>query len=106
MAKFSVSYTFHGRSSDIIEASSLEEATALIDAKVEDDDFDPGTENIDDVTFDVQEMHPVTRDGREIWTTYIKADDVRGHQSAVDNSPLFAPANDNKEAALGAVATQ
>lgn len=100
MAKFSVSYTFHGRASETIEAANLEEAEAIIEAKVEDDNFDIDADTIDDVTFDVREMHPVTRDGRELWTTYVKADDVRGHQSAVDNSPLFA----NKEAALGAVA--
>jgi hypothetical protein len=34
-------------------------------------------------------MHPVTRDGREIWTTYVRDGDIRGHQSSLESSPLF-----------------
>lgn len=89
MGKFIVNYRFQGRSTEIIEASSQEEAEALIEAKVDDDDFELDAEQIDDVDFDVSEMHPVTRDGKEIWTTYIGSGDIRGHQSALASSPLF-----------------
>lgn len=91
MARFTVDYTFHGRASTTIEAESLEAAKATIDAEVNRDDFEIEPDDIDDVDFTVREMHPVTRDGREIWTTYVFKDDVRGHPSALASSPLFAP---------------
>jgi hypothetical protein len=90
MAKFMVEYTFQGRASQTIEAASLEEAEARIEAEVDKDDFDIEADDIDDVDFTINEMHPVTRDGREVWTTYIKATDVRGHQSALSTAPLFS----------------
>lgn len=90
MAKFSVDYTFHGRTSRTIEADSLEAANALIDAEVNQDDFEIDADQIDDVDFSIQEMHPITRDGRELWTTYVRTGDTRGHQSALASSPLFA----------------
>lgn len=90
MAKFIVEYTFHGRSSRTIEAATMEDAEAFVDAEVNRDDFDIDADSIDDVNFDIQEMHPVTRDGRELWTTYVMKGDVRGHQSALSSSPLFA----------------
>lgn len=90
MAKFMVNYTFHGRASRTIEAETMEEAEATVDAEVNRDDFDIDADSIDDVNFDIQEMHPVTRDGKEIWTTYVKTSDQRGHQSALSSSPLFA----------------
>jgi hypothetical protein len=92
MAKFMVDYTFQGRSSRTIEAESKEAAEASVEAEVEKDDFDIDADSIDDVNFHVQEMHPVTRNGREIWTTYVMKDDVRGHQSALASSPLFSAA--------------
>lgn len=92
MAKFIVDYTFHGRASRTIEAESLEDAQASTEQDVERDDFEIDPDEIDDVAFTVREMHPVTRDGREIWTTYVLATDKRGHQSALQTSPLFAAA--------------
>lgn len=85
-----VSYTFHGRASETIEAESLEVAQGVIEEKVNKDDFDLDAEEIDDVDFRVAEMHPVTRDGRELWTTYVRSGDQRGHQSALASAPLFA----------------
>jgi hypothetical protein len=90
MAKFNVDYTFHGRASRTIEAESQEAAEALIEDEVNKDDFEIDADSIDDVNFHIQEMHPVTRDGRELWTTYVRKGDVRGHQSALASSPLFA----------------
>ena len=90
MARFSVNYTFRGSATETIEAESLEAAQAAIEAKVDCDDFEVDADEIEDVDFTVREMHPVTRDGREIWTTYIHAKDVRGHQSALLTTPLFA----------------
>ncbi len=90
MAKFIVSYTFHGRASRTIEADTIDDAEAIVDAEVNQDDFDIDADSIDDVNFDIQEMHPVTRDGRELWTTYVMKGDVRGHHSALSSSPLFA----------------
>jgi len=102
MAKFSVGYTFHGRSSETIEAGSLDEAKALIETKVNRDDFEIEPDEIDDVDFHVQEMHPITRDGRELWTTFLRAGDVRGHMSALNTAPLFSGVPEPKEAALSA----
>jgi hypothetical protein len=93
MAKFMVDYTFQGRSSRTIEAESKEAAEAFIEAEVNRDDFEIDAESFDDVRFDVQEMHPITRDGKELWTTYVRKGDVRGHQSALASSPLFAAAS-------------
>lgn len=90
MAKFMVNYTFHGRASRTIEAETMEEAEATVDEDVNRDDFDIDADSIDDVNFEIQEMHPITRDGRELWTTYVRNGDVRGHQSALSSSPLFA----------------
>ena len=90
MARFNVSYRFQGTAGKTIEATSLEAAEAMVEAEVERDDFELEADDIDDVKFYVQELHPVTRDGREIWTTYIHTNDVRGHQSALATSPLFS----------------
>lgn len=92
MAKFIVDYTFHGRTSRTIEAESLEDAQASIEQDVERDDFELDADEIDDIDFTVREMHPVTRGGRELWTTLVLKTDVRGHQSALNSSPLFAAA--------------
>jgi hypothetical protein len=92
MARFIIHYTFHGRSSKTIEASSKEEAEELICAEVERDDFELDADEIDDVDFTVSELHPVTRDRREIWTNYVRDSDQRGHPSALASSPLFGGA--------------
>lgn len=90
MAKFIIDYRFHGRGTDTIEADSLEAAQAIVDARLEDDAFDPPCDNYDDIDATVREMHPVTRDGKELWTTYVLPTDTRGHASALNSSPLFA----------------
>lgn len=107
MPRFCVSYRFNGTATETIEAESLEAAQAAIEEKVDDDNFDIDADEIDGVDFYVQQMHPVTRDGSELWVTYIRNGDVRGHPSALLTTPLFSPAvNDNQEAALSsAVAT-
>lgn len=87
--RFTVSYTFHGRSTDVIEAENLEEATAAIEAKVESDDFEIDADEIDDVDFTIQQLHPVTRDGQELWVSFIRTGDLRGHPSALLTTPLF-----------------
>lgn len=90
MGRFIVEYTFQGRASRIIDASSKEEAEERTVNEVNSDDFEIEADSFDDVGFDVREMYPVTRDGREVWTTYVQKTDVRGHQSALKESPLFA----------------
>jgi hypothetical protein len=92
MPKFMVDYTFQGRSSRTIEADSMEAAQASVEAEVNREDFDIDADSIDDVNFNIQEMHPITRDGRELWTTYVRQGDIRGHQSALASSPLFSTA--------------
>jgi hypothetical protein len=102
MARFIVDYTFKGRTSSTIEASSQEEALERVAEEINRDDFTLDADEIDDVDFDVREMHPVTRAGREIWTTFVWPTDTRGHQSALKDSPLFAdrpPAAQAQEAA-------
>lgn len=101
--RFSVSYTFKGSATEIIEAGSQEEAEAIVGEKVEDENFEIEADSIDDVDFFIQQMHPVTRDGREIWTTWIKGGDTLGHQSAIDKSPLFSGVPEQEAAPTGAV---
>lgn len=79
MARFAVTYTVHGTATDIVEAESLEAAKALIEEQLEDEDFIPDLDEADDVDFDVREMHPATRDGHQVWTTYVLPSDTRGH---------------------------
>lgn len=92
MKRFMVEYTFHGRSSATISAESLEEAKALIDTEVSKDDFEIDADEIDDIKFEVREMHPITRNGRELWSTYVMTGDVRVHKSALATTPLFGAA--------------
>lgn len=92
MQKFHVSYRFHGRTEDIVEAESEEALTDQIEAELCKSGFHLDPDEIDDVDYDIKEMHPVTRDGREIWTTYTLETDTRGHQSALASAPLFATA--------------
>lgn len=90
MGKFIVNYTVHGRASRTIEAETLEAAQARISLEVERDDFEIDVDDFDDVDFTVREMHPVTRDGKELWTTYVLPADTRGHASALLTTPLFS----------------
>ena len=106
MARFYVTYRFRATSSEEVEAESLEAAEVLIEAKVDRDDFEPDVDDISDVDFEVQQMHPITRDGRELWTTYIRPGDTRGHQSAIDKAPLFSGVMEQEAAPVGAVGTR
>ncbi len=90
MARFIIDYTFDGRGSESIEADSLEAAQAFADAKVDDEYFEPPADDFDDIRVTVRELHPVTRAGREIWSSYVASSDIRGHESALKTSPLFA----------------
>lgn len=82
MAKFHVEYIFHARASDSIEAESFEGATRLINERVNADNFELDAEHIDDVDFTIRELHPVTRNGHKLWTTYVRPDDSLGHGEA------------------------
>ncbi|POO54361.1 hypothetical protein CPJ18_02365 [Agrobacterium rosae] len=90
MAKFMVNYTFSGRGCETVEADTQEAAEALVEAKINRDDYEPDADELEVVDVSLSELHPVTRDGKEIWTTYIKASDQRGHQAVLSSSPLFA----------------
>lgn len=90
MARFIVDYRFNGRTSRTIDAESLEAAKSSIEDEVNSDSLSLDADEIDDVDYEVREMHPVTRDGREMWTTRVLNTDARGHQSALLTSPLFA----------------
>ncbi len=90
MAKFMVNYTFSGRGCETIEAETVEAAEELVEKKTNRDDYEPDADELEIVDFSVSELHPVTRGGKEIWTTYVQTSDQRGHQSALSSSPLFA----------------
>jgi hypothetical protein len=90
MARFIVEYKFYGRTSRTIDAASLEAAEAEIEEEVNGGGFELDADEIDDVQYEVREMHPVTRYGREMWTTLVLKSDTRGHQSALLTAPLFA----------------
>lgn len=90
MGRFIVDYRVTGRASDTINADSKDAAIAMVAERVERDDFVIDLDETDDVDFEVRELHPVTRAGREIWTTFVCPSDTRGHLSALKESPLFA----------------
>lgn len=90
MPKFVVNYFVSGTAQKTVEAESKQALEARISEEVERDDFEIDVDDFDDVDFTIQEMHPVTRDGREMWTTRVVEGDVRGHVSAVNSSPLFS----------------
>lgn len=90
MAKFIVDYRFSGRGTDTFEAESLADAQERVDANLNNERFEPPVDDFDDVYATVKEMHPVTRAGREIWTTLVLQGDTRGHASALKETPLFA----------------
>jgi hypothetical protein len=90
MARFLVEYTFSGRGSQSIESESQDAAQAIVDEQLDDEGFEPPADQYDEIEARVSEMHPVTRDGREIWANYIRPSDTRGHASAIKTSPLFA----------------
>lgn len=90
MAKFMVNYTFHGRGTEIIEAESMGAAEDMIEQKTNSEAYEPDADELEIVSADISEMHPVTRDGKEIWTTYIKSTDQRGHHSELSSTSLFA----------------
>lgn len=92
MARFMVDYRFSARSGRTIEADSLDAAKAQIEEEVNTDDFHIDADEIDDVDFTIQQLHPVMRGEREVWTTYILPTDRRGHASALKETPLFAEA--------------
>jgi len=90
MAKFIVNYSYRASATSEVFAESIDEAKAKIQREIDGDDFDPGFDEIHDVDFAINEMHAVTRKGREIWSTYVFPTDIRGHQSALNATPLFA----------------
>jgi len=86
MARFIVNYTFHATAMREVEADSLDEARAKVEADVSRDDFEIDADEIDDVDFHLQELHPVVRSGKKMWTTYPTKDDVLGHGGGSDAS--------------------
>ncbi len=103
MPKFHVSYRFRARCEDIVDAESQQALEDQIEAELCKDDFYLEADEVDDVDYTISEMHPVTRDGKEIWTTYIKPTDLRGHQSALAEAPLFSEAAGKPAANAGEV---
>lgn len=79
MANFAVTYRVRGSASDIVEAETLDAAKAIIDARVNAYDFEVDLDSVDDVDFSVSEMHAITRDGKHMWSTYVRPTDIRGH---------------------------
>lgn len=76
MKKYFVSFNVQGSFSDTFEASSKEEVELLLDKKFDDDiEYFFDMSDVDDVTWQITEMHNVIRDGKNIWTTYKKPSD-------------------------------
>ena len=84
MTRFIVNYTFRATAMREVQADSLEEAKAKVEAEVNRDDFEIDADEIDDVDFSIQELHAVTRGGKKVWTTYPTKDDVRGHSDTIN----------------------
>ncbi len=49
----------------------------IVEKELDDDNFEIDLDSIDDIDYEIREMHPVTRTRREIWTTYIDPTDIR-----------------------------
>ncbi|RUW56378.1 hypothetical protein [Mesorhizobium sp. M8A.F.Ca.ET.021.01.1.1] len=81
MTKYCIDYTFYGRSEETIDTDEpIEKLRAKIEKKINGNDTDwLDPTSIDNIDFTVREMHPVTRGERQIWTTYVRDDDVMGH---------------------------
>jgi hypothetical protein len=77
MPKFSVQYRVNGTMTDIIEADTIEEAQTMAHDRVEAEDWEPDLEEFDVDDVYVQEMHRVVRDGKPIFTTYVRTTDER-----------------------------
>lgn len=92
MPRFHVRYTYRAEATTTLHADSYESACEEVRELIEADETGIDAEEIHDIDFHVAEMHPVTRDGREMWTTYVRDGDTRGHQSALASAPLFAQA--------------
>jgi hypothetical protein len=79
MARFIVTYTVHGTATTTIDAPDLASAKALVETEIDSDEFDTGLDQIDDVDYDIRELHPITRDGKEMWSTHVRPSDLPGH---------------------------
>lgn len=80
MGRFIVTYRISGEATRELQADSREDADRLVAAELRRDDFEiePDESEVDD--YSVQELHPVTRDGVKMWTTYRRSSDVAGHE--------------------------
>jgi hypothetical protein len=77
MAKFIIEYRVRGMVTETVEADSKEAAEAIAQTNVEDEGWEPELDSIDDADFSVQIMHRVERDGKPVWTTYVRKTDVK-----------------------------
>lgn len=75
MAKFMVQYSVSGSFSEVIEAEDEDAAKALVEAKAYDDEFTADLDEVDDVNFTIQLLHPVIREGQRLLTTHVRATD-------------------------------
>lgn len=76
MARFIIEYRISGTYTETVEAESKEAAEKMANANCENEDWVPDLDSIDDVNFYTQEMHRVVRDGKPVWTTYVRATDT------------------------------
>jgi len=76
MPKFSVQYRVSGTMTDIIEAESKEAAEKIANDACDADGWEPCFDSceVDDIY--IQEMRRVFRDGKPIWTTYVRDTDT------------------------------
>jgi hypothetical protein len=81
MKRFAIAYRVTGRIDTTIEAADETAARCAAEAESDNDDFVSDLHDIDDVRIDVRELHPVTRDGKPVWTTYPLKSDVPGHHA-------------------------
>lgn len=78
MPKFAIRYDITGQMTETIEADSLAAAEAIVNAKIEDDNWFPDLDNVDWVDTNIQEMFHVRRkDGSTCFTTNVRPEDKR-----------------------------
>lgn len=77
MKRFFVSYTVRGAAEEVVYAATKEEAEKEIYGRLDADDFSIDLDEIHDIDFGIHEMHHVERDGKRMWTTYVRPTDVR-----------------------------
>ena len=77
MPEYFVDVRVQGRMTMLITADGKAAAEAQLFDQVNDDNWSPDLEDVDDVNWHISELIPVIREGKRVKTTFVRAGDVR-----------------------------